>query len=84
MSPAQLENGLRAFGAVGGHRARAVEAEERGIGRLVAGRVLAGRLAELVGAALDVENVVDDLKRQADLGGPVGDRLLDVVVGARP
>ena len=39
---------------------------ERGIGRLLLRSSLPGGLAELVQAALDVEDVVDDLEGQAE------------------
>ena len=48
---------------------RRVEAVERRIGRLAGGRVLAGGLAELRRRAFDVEDVVDDLEGEAELGG---------------
>ena len=50
-----------------GQRARLVEAKEAGIRGLSGSGILARGLAERVGRCLDVENVVDDLKRQADV-----------------
>ena len=50
-------------------RARSIETEQRRIGRLGAGGVLAGGLAELGRAALDVEDVIDNLEGEADIGG---------------
>ena len=70
--------------ALGGQLARPVEAEERRVGRLGAGRVLAGGLAELLRAALDVEDVVDDLKREPDFGGAAGRPRRSRVVARRP
>src|SRR5436309_11818157 len=49
--------------------ARALEAEKRRIRRLRARRVLSRRFAELAGLAFDVEDIVDDLKCQAEIGG---------------
>ena len=49
------------------HPARRVEAVERRIRRLAGRGVLARRLAEIRRRALDVEDVVDDLKREAEL-----------------
>src|SRR5204862_6806132 len=43
-----------------------VETEERRVGRLVAGGVRAARLADHLGRALHVEDVVADLEREAD------------------
>ena len=48
--------------------ARLVDAEDRDGGRLVGVGVLAGRLADRGGVALDIENVVGDLERLADNG----------------
>ena len=62
------EHLARACRALGGQLPGALDAEQRGVGRLRPGRVLAGRLSELLGAAFDVEDVVDDLERQPDLG----------------
>src|SRR5437899_254001 len=50
-------------------RARALEAEQRRIRRLRARRVLSRRFAELAGLAFDVEDIVDDLKCQSEIGG---------------
>ena len=55
-------------GAFGGQLPGARHAEQRGVGRLRARRVFAGGLSQLLRAAFDVEDVVDDLKRQPDLG----------------
>src|SRR5436190_3226388 len=65
--PGPGQRAPRARRAVGGHLPRSIEAEERGIGRLRAGGVLARRLAELRGAAFHVEDVVDDLKTEAEI-----------------
>src|SRR5260221_3351594 len=51
----------RARFAVRRHLARLIESEESGVGRLGARRVLPRCLAQLRGAAFDVEDVVDDL-----------------------
>ena len=59
---------MRPFKAVGRECPRAVESEERRVGRLRPRSVLAGALAERGRIAFDVEDVVDDLKRKADLG----------------
>ena len=82
--PRVVERGVRAREALGGERARALEPEQRRIGRLRRRGVLAGGLAERSAAsAFDVEDVVDDLKREADLGGVAIDRR-DHVVGSAP
>jgi hypothetical protein len=47
----------------------AVDAEQRRVGRLVGGGVLPRRLAELMRRAFDVEDVVDDLEHEAEVGG---------------
>src|SRR5207247_3936004 len=60
------ERGMRPFKAVGRECPRAVESEERRVGRLRPRSVLAGALAERGRIAFDVEDVVDDLKRKAD------------------
>ena len=57
----------RASRRLGREPARLVEAEEDGIGRLARRGVLAGGLAELGRRPLDVEDVVDDLERQAEV-----------------
>ena len=44
----------------------AAQAQQRHVGRLVVGGVLAGGLAQRRGVALDVEDVVDHLEREAD------------------
>ena len=41
-------------------------AEKAGVGQLAAGRVLADALACLLRVALDIEQIIDDLKRQAE------------------
>ena len=56
-----------------------LEAEQGDVGDLACGRVLARRLAELLGRAGRVEDVVDDLEEKADLVGegmPRGTRRL--------
>ena len=53
-----------ALDALGRQPARTLQAKERGIRRFGVGGVLAGRLAERRGVAFDVEDVVDDLKRE--------------------
>ena len=55
-------------------RARLFQAEHRRICRLDAVGVRAGALAERVGSAFDVEDVVLDLEGQADLGAELGER----------
>ena len=57
---------LRAVRALGGEPSGLVEPEEGRVGRLARGGILAGGLPEFGGRALDVEDVVDDLKRQAE------------------
>ena len=69
-----VERGQRALDALGRHPARRVEAVERRIGRLARGGVLAGGLAERLRRPLDVEDVVDDLEGEAELGGEALDR----------
>ena len=64
-----VERAVRACQAIGRERTGAIEAEQRRVGRLPAGGVLARGLAERRGIALDVEDVVDDLKREAEVGG---------------
>ena len=56
---------LRLVGELGG----ALHAEARDVGDLVERAVLADALAELVDGARLVEDVVDDLEEQAELGG---------------
>ena len=56
-------------------RARSVEAVERGERRLAGGRVLAGGLAERLVRPFDVEHVVDDLEREAEVARVVVDRV---------
>src|SRR5215203_5698419 len=50
-----------------GKLARPIEAEERGIGRLTGGAVLAGGLAERGRRTLFIQDVVDNLKSETDL-----------------
>src|SRR5579862_7263079 len=84
---AGVQSGVRerpagALDAIGGERARLLEAEQSGVGRLGAGGVLAGGLPELRGAAFDVEDVVDDLKAETEIGGVPVHRLDERGVGA--
>ena len=71
---ALVERCLGSVQAVGRHRARALESEERGVRRLVALCVFARSLAECGRFALDIKDVVDDLERQPDLLGVPPDR----------
>ena len=73
-SGAGEDGGAGAGCALVRHRARAIEAEQRGIGRLVPGDVLAGGLPKCFRAALDVEDIVDDLERETDLACPMTER----------
>ena len=57
----------RAVDALRREPARSLETEERRIRRFAGGGVLAGGLAQLVRGAFDVQDVIDDLKRQADV-----------------
>ena len=58
-----------------GHAARRLEPVELRVGGLAGGRILPGGLPEIRRRALDVENVVDDLKRQAELARGAIDRV---------
>ena len=64
---------LRAVETFGRHAARCLEAVQRRAGRLSRGGILTRRLTEYRSLTLDVENIVDDLKRQAELGGSAVD-----------
>ena len=68
-----VERGAGPAAGVGGQRLRALEAEQRRVGRLAGGGVLAGRLAEVGGRALDVQHVVDNLEGEADLAAEDAD-----------
>src|SRR4051812_27167620 len=57
-----------------GELARAVEAELADVGPLAVALVAAMRLAERVVVAGPVEDVVDDLKQHAELGGELAVR----------
>src|SRR5215831_15537658 len=61
-----LEGGVRIATEPPGELARAAEAERGDVGRLALRRVLARGLAERRGRRLGVEDVVDDLEREAD------------------
>src|SRR5882762_9353479 len=61
------ERRRRALEALARHPLRRVEAIERGIRRLAGRRVLAGRLSELRRCPFNVQHVVDNLKRKAEL-----------------
>src|SRR5262249_48252779 len=69
-----LERRKRPLGALVGHAPRLREAVQRGIRRLAGGGILAGRLPEIRRRAGDVEDVVDDLKRETELGRESLDR----------
>ena len=60
------ERGARAVGAVGGEPSGFGEPEQCRIGRLARRGILAGGLPQIGRGAFDVEDVVDDLKRQAE------------------
>src|SRR6185503_10064308 len=64
--PGIVEDGLGLGYAVGGHCSRSFEAEQRRIAWFGARRILAGALAERRRVALDIQNVVHDLKRKPD------------------
>ncbi len=67
--PASVERLARAFARTR-PPARATARGRRAPGRSACRRrILAGGLAQLAASAFDVEDVVDDLKREADLGG---------------
>src|SRR5262245_1944885 len=62
LEPRGRKRGEAPLDAVRRHAARRVETEERRIGGLAGGGVLAGRLSEIRGGSLDVEDVVHDLE----------------------
>src|SRR5581483_2132454 len=62
----RLQRGVGADALLLRHFMRAREAIDSRKGDLVLLRVFAGGFAEMLGGLLDVEDVVDDLKREAD------------------
>ncbi len=52
---------------------RFIESEERGIGRLLRGDVLAGAFAEFLRCLGDVEDVIDDLEGEAEAFAEIGE-----------
>ena len=66
-----------------GHAPRFRDAVDRGEGDLVLLSVFAGGLAERGGGFLHVQDVVHDLKGQADMLAVAGERLVMRVAGAR-
>ena len=57
---------------------------QRRVRRLLLALVAAGRLAELREAALDVENIIHDLKREPERLAGLADRLDLLGAGRRP
>ena len=73
--PARASAAFGARDALGGQSSRCVDAVERRIRRLAGRGVLAGGLAERVVRSFDVEHVVDDLKREAEVARVAVDRV---------
>ena len=86
-APARSPNGASTSWARGAfllrHAARGLQAVDRRERDLVLRRVLARGLAERFGGFLHVQNVVHDLKRQADVLAVAGERGVLLVAGAR-
>ena len=79
-----VQRGQAAVHARCRERTRFRHAVERGVGGLASSGVLAGGFAETGRCALDVENVVDDLKGQAELSGERLDRPELIARSLRP
>ena len=71
------KGGVRFGGQPPGLLTRALQAQDGGIGRFLRGEVLARALAEFFARLRHVENVVDDLKRQAERAAEARQRLPD-------
>src|ERR1700674_305730 len=77
-----LEDDPRVPRTLGRESSGPLDAEDRRVAWLPARRVLARALAERRRVALDVEHVVDDLKREPELGRVLPDRGQQLVVGS--
>src|SRR4051812_28054363 len=78
-----LQNGVRACAFLFRHAARFGETVDRRKRNLVLLCVLARRLAERLGRFFDIENVVDNLEREADVLSKAGERGISGAVRAR-
>ena len=79
-SPSVPQRVDRALLSVGRALARAFDAERGRVGRLVVARVAAGVLAERRRVLLDLEQIVADLKHEAD----VARERVEIARAARP
>src|SRR5579884_2101214 len=70
-----FQRSKRAVGELTGDLARFFQADDGRIGGFLGGSVLAGRFAELLARLRDVEDVVDDLERKADVVAEFGEGL---------